>query len=56
MGVMHAVQPPDEAYVVFRIDAPRDLTRVDYGGASTTAPRDRASSFYIRLMKGKPGP
>ena len=32
MGVMHAAQAGEEAYVVFRIDAPRDITRVDYGG------------------------
>lgn len=32
MGVMHAVEPKKDAYVVFRIDAPRDMTRVTYGG------------------------
>ncbi len=32
MGVMHAVQPKEEAYVVFKIDAPQDITRVEYGG------------------------
>lgn len=31
-GVMHATEPGEEAYVVFRMDAPRDLTRVEYGG------------------------
>lgn len=31
-GVMHAVQPKEEAYVVFRTEAPRDLARVEYGG------------------------
>jgi hypothetical protein len=32
MGVMHAAEPRKEAYVVYRIDAPRDITRVTYGG------------------------
>jgi len=32
MGVMHATKPNEEAYVVFRVDAPRDITRVTYGG------------------------
>jgi hypothetical protein len=32
MGVMHAAKGGEPAYVVFKIDAPRDLTRVSYGG------------------------
>ncbi|MBM3497820.1 MAG: hypothetical protein FJX74_04030, partial [Armatimonadetes bacterium] len=32
MGVMHAVKPDQEAYVVFRLDAPGDLKRLTYGG------------------------
>ena len=32
MGVMHAIEPNKEAYVVFRIDAPRDITRLQHGG------------------------
>lgn len=31
-GVMYAVEPVEDAYVVFRADAPRELTRVEYGG------------------------
>jgi hypothetical protein len=31
-GVLHAVRAREEAYVVFRIDAPRDITRLHYGG------------------------
>jgi len=31
-GVMHAVSPNEDGYVVFRIDAPGDITRVTYGG------------------------
>ncbi len=32
MGVMHAVQPKEDAFAVFRIDAPQDITRFEYGG------------------------
>ena len=31
-GVMHAATAREEAYVVFRMDAPRDITRITYGG------------------------
>jgi hypothetical protein len=31
-GVMHALQPNQEASVVFRLDTRRDLTRFEYGG------------------------
>lgn len=32
MGVLHALKPKEEAFVVFKIDAPRDITGVQYGG------------------------
>ena len=32
MGVMHAIKAKEPAYVVFQMDAPRDITRVNYGG------------------------
>ena len=32
MGVMHAVKANQEAHVVFKVDAPRDITKVTYGG------------------------
>lgn len=32
MGVMHAKKAKEDAYVVFRIDSPRDITRLVYGG------------------------
>ena len=32
MGVMHAAKAHEPAYVVFKIDAPRNLTRINYGG------------------------
>lgn len=31
-GTMHAIRPNEAAHVVFRIDAPGDLTEVHYGG------------------------
>ncbi len=31
-GVMYAAQPGTEARVIFRLDAPRDIVRVEYGG------------------------
>jgi hypothetical protein len=31
-GTLHAARPNEEAYVVFRMDAPGDVTRVQYGG------------------------
>jgi len=31
-GVMYAKSPNEDAYVVFRIDAPRDIKRISYGG------------------------
>jgi hypothetical protein len=31
-GVMHAVEPKKQAYVVFKVDAPGDITRINYGG------------------------
>lgn len=45
MGVMHAIKPDQEAYVVYRIDAPRDITRVTYGGRFY----NRAPQAQIRL-------
>jgi hypothetical protein len=32
MGTLHAEKANQEAWVVFRMDAPRDMTRVNYGG------------------------
>jgi hypothetical protein len=32
MGVMHAAKGGEDAYVVFRVDAPRPITRLTYGG------------------------
>ncbi|PYK99977.1 MAG: hypothetical protein DME19_06645 [Verrucomicrobia bacterium] len=47
MGVMHAAKPSEEAYVVFRIDAPRDITRLNYGGRLyNRAPRSRIDFLH----------
>ena len=32
LAVMFAAQPKEDAYVVFKVDAPSDITRVTYGG------------------------
>ncbi|MBM4038946.1 MAG: hypothetical protein FJ290_10575 [Planctomycetes bacterium] len=46
MGVMHAAKPNEEAYVVFRVDAPGDITRVTYGGRFY----NRAPKSHIDLL------
>lgn len=46
MGVMHAAKGGEPAYVVFKIDAPRDLTRVNYGGRFY----NRARNSRIELL------
>jgi len=45
LGVMHAAEPREEAYVVYRIDAPQDIKRVKYGGRFY----NRAPDANIRL-------
>lgn len=46
MGVLHAAKPNEEAYVVFRVDAPADITRVTYGGRFY----NRAPKSHIDLL------
>lgn len=46
MGVMYAARPNEEAYVVFRLDAPTDITRVTYGGRFY----NRAPKSHIDLL------
>lgn len=41
-GVMFAEKPNEEAYVVYRVQAPRPITRIKYGGR-----------FYNRVPKGR---
>jgi hypothetical protein len=46
MGVMYAEKPNEEAWVVLRMDAPRDFTRVQYGGRFY----NRAKKSHIDLL------
>jgi hypothetical protein len=46
MGTLFAERPNEDAWVVFRIDAPRDLTRVTYGGRFY----NRAPKSHIDLL------
>jgi len=46
-GVMHATVPNEDAYVVFRIDAPREIGRVIYGGRFyNRAPKSRIDMLH----------
>ena len=45
-GIMHAKRPDEEAYVVFRIDAPRDIGQIHYGGRFY----NRAPKSHIDLL------
>jgi hypothetical protein len=45
-GVMYAAQAKEEAYVVFKADAPTDITRVSYGGRLY----NRAPKSHIDLL------
>ena len=46
-GVMHSTVPNEGAYVVFRIDAPRDIDRVIYGGRFyNRAPKSRIEMLH----------
>jgi hypothetical protein len=46
MGVMYAANPREPAYVVFRVDSPKDVTRVTYGGRLY----NRASGSHIDFL------
>ena len=46
-GVLHPTQANEDAYVVYRIDAPNDLTRLIYGGRFfNRAPKSRCDLLY----------
>lgn len=46
-GVMHARQAGEEACAVFRLDAPRDITGIEYGGRLyNRAPRSRIDFLH----------
>ncbi|MEN6345034.1 MAG: hypothetical protein ABFE16_06975 [Armatimonadia bacterium] len=47
MGPMHAQEAMEDAYVVFRVDAPADITRVTYGGRFyNRAPRSHVDLLH----------
>src|SRR5213075_3154108 len=46
MGVMRASKGGEPAYVVFKIEAPRDLTQITYGGRFY----NRARGSHIELL------
>jgi hypothetical protein len=46
MGTMHAEKANEEAWVVFQMDAPRDITRINYGGRFY----NRAPKSHIDLL------
>ena len=46
-GVLHALRPQEDAFVIFRLDAPRDITRLEYGGRFyNRAPRSRIDLLH----------
>jgi hypothetical protein len=46
MGTLHAAKAKEDAWVVFRVDAPRDITRIEYGGRFY----NRAPKSHIDLL------
>jgi len=47
MGVVYAAKPNEEAYLVFKMDAPADITRVTYGGRFyNRAPRSHVDLLH----------
>jgi hypothetical protein len=53
MGSMFADKEGEEAHVVFKIDAPRDITRVTYGGRLYNRGRDAHIDFLHSFDGGK---
>jgi len=45
-GVMHAVKAKEDAYAVFKVDAPTEITRIEYGGRFY----NRAPKSHIDLL------
>jgi hypothetical protein len=46
MGTLHAEKAKEDAWVVFRMDAPQDITRIEYGGRFY----NRAPKSHIDLL------
>ena len=51
-GTMFAAQGGQEAWVVFKIDAPRDITRITYGGRLYNRGRDARIEFLHSFDSG----
>ena len=54
-GVMYAAKAKEDAYVVFKVETPTDITRISYGGRLY----NRAPKSHIDLLHsfdgGRPG-
>lgn len=53
MGTMFAEKGGEDAYVVFRLEAPRDITRITYGGRLYSRGRDAHIDFLHSFDGGK---
>jgi hypothetical protein len=53
MGVMHAIKPKEDAFIVFRVDAPQDITRVEYGGRLYNRALQSHIDFFHSFDGGK---
>jgi hypothetical protein len=53
MGVMHAAKGNEPAYVVFKVDAPRAITSVNYGGRLYNRARGSHIDFLHSFDHGK---
>jgi hypothetical protein len=53
MGTMFADKGRQDAYVVFRLDAPRDITRITYGGRLYNRGRDAHIDFLHSFDGGR---
>jgi len=53
MGTMFAEKGGEDAYVVFKIEAPRDITRITYGGRLYNRARDARIDFLHSFDGGK---
>ena len=54
-GVMFAAKANEPAHVVFRIDAPRDITQIRYGGRFSNRGRSRRSTCCIPSITERHG-
>jgi hypothetical protein len=56
-GTLYPTKKNEDGYVVYRIDAPRDLTKITYGGRFyNRAPKSHIDLLSIPSTMEKPGP